>query len=322
MKSFFILFASLIIDQAFAADLLPSMGKPGEEKTVIRYEGITATPADSPASGGKIETSRNYLSVSSPLFQSKEESFVLAAQASALHINGQPVLPTQPPTIAPNLYDLQVGGTYTHVLEGDRSWSANLNFGSASDQPYSSWDVDIVSSTFAYNKPAEGNDRWIFLVNYSNNRPILNNIPLPGFAYVYKPDPTFFATFGIPFANIFWMPSPKWNITFFTLVPWIYKAEVGYFVAGPVRIFTSVDFSQQLFLNKDRLDTQDRLFYDSKKFSVGVRSPFAAWIGGFIAGGTVFQRSFFEGKSYSDISKNRVLIGDSAFLEAGLSANF
>jgi len=54
---------------------------------------------------------------------------------------------------------------------------------------------------------------WLLALSYSNNRPYLNNIPLPGFAYIIRGD-RFNAMIGFPFISADYRPDPDWDFRF------------------------------------------------------------------------------------------------------------
>src|SRR5690606_26064877 len=77
-------------------------------------------------------------------------------------------------------YNVQGSISYRRMTEDQNFWSAAVSFGSASDEPFKNGR----DSTLGANFLKKFNRRWFGILNYSNNRSFLNNIPLPGFIYV------------------------------------------------------------------------------------------------------------------------------------------
>ena len=70
----------------------------------------------------------------------------------------------------------------TRSLGDRRGWGAGASVGSASDVPFHSIHETIFSAAARYEIPSKERNSWVFLLNYSNNRTFLNNVPLPGVA--------------------------------------------------------------------------------------------------------------------------------------------
>lgn len=281
------------------------MSGPGQSKATIQYDGSFQTA----------DLDLQKFSAGTPVYQDPDKTIAVNGKMNWLRTS-------EPIPYPQNLYDVEIGASWTGFLEGQRFWSAQASFGSASDRPFASSDVDVINVTGSYGFPGGQDSNWVLLLNYSNNRPILNNIPLPGFAYIYHPSKEFTATLGVPFAMVAWRPAPRWLITAFTVVPWVLKTEVGYFVAGPVRAFSAFDFSQELYLLKSRPERADRLYYDGKRVSVGVKSPLSTQVSAELAAGYAFDRSFFQGKTYSDRNQNPTRLSGTWFFSTGLRASF
>jgi hypothetical protein len=220
----------------------------------------------------------------------------------------------------PDLYQFDIGLSYTQMIEGGKMWAINGNFGSASDQPFKNSSVDTVSGNYFYVSPTNETESWIFLVNYSNNRPILNNIPIPGFAYMYSPSKAFRGTFGIPFASIKWDFAERWTWNMFYLIPWVIKTSVDFTVAGPVKVYTGLDFSANTYYLAKRDDVNERLFYDEKKVFIGTKLPLSkSYLAEFDAG-YAFDRRYFKAKSYEQSPADPVTLGTSPYVRLSITA--
>jgi hypothetical protein len=220
-----------------------------------------------------------------------------------------------------DLYEYVLGATYLRQLGEERSVSVNASFGSASDHPFADGSVDTLGATATYGFASSPRSKWLLLVNYSNNRPILNGIPLPGFAYTYVPSREFRLTVGAPFAAIYWQFAPDWSLTAFTVIPWVARASVAYRITGPVQLFASFDFSQQTFLRLGRANEKERIFYDEKKATLGVRSPLSSVLSAELEGGYAFGRRFFNAESYGADKFGENALDAGALVRLGLTAS-
>jgi hypothetical protein len=309
--SFLTLFFLATSVQAF--ELTAGLTPPNQQKTTIKYEGVFFDEAEFPT--GDSAMMQNGLSFSTPVQKTETSSLALAGRADEMKIN-----PTR--DNLSGLYDFELGLTYTRILEERRMWAVTGSYGSASDKPFYTPEVSTLGLTALYVKPATENDTWLFLINYSNNRPILNNIPLPGFAYFYNPSKEFRGVFGLPFAMVNWQFVDNWTMSFFTLLPWVIKASINYSLSGPVQAYFGFDFSQKTFLMYDRVNKEDRLFYDQKKFFVGLKSPVSKELAVEIEMGHAFDRSFFVAENYEQNPSNPLEIGNAFYIKTVLSARY
>ncbi|WP_374028815.1 hypothetical protein [Bdellovibrio bacteriovorus] len=307
----FVLFFSCT--HAFAFDLLSGISAPGKQKNILRYSGMFYENAEFPVSDATMDVQSFMASV--PVYKTEKDSVSINLKSSVLSVN-----PEQ--NGFDKLTDAEIGFSYTHALEEKKLWSIVANYGSASDEPFKDASVSTLGITALYSYPGGPTSTWLLLVNYSNNRPILNNIPLPGFAYFYFPSKEFQAVYGIPFASVNWQFQDNWNLNFFTLIPWVVKTTVSYTGFTPVRIYAGVDFSQMTYLPFGRTNNEDRLFYDDKKAFLGVKSPLSQFVMAELEFGHAFDRSFFIAENYTNKPDDPVEIGNAYYGKLTLSVAF
>lgn len=256
------------------------------------------------------------LSVSTPVWKTEKEIVSVSFSGNQLSVR-----PTQS-TIS-ELYDLRLGLGYTKMLEGDRVWSVSTRYGSASDRPFKDGSVSTLGATALYSYPASSPEgRWLLLLDYSNNRPILNNIPLPGFAYFHTPSEKFRGIYGAPFANINWRFVDNWSVDVFTLFPWIIQGSLNYHINDYAKIYTGLDFSQMTYYLFGRANKKDRLFYDEKKVFLGVKTPLNRITFVELETGYAFDRRFFSDENYQRDPKNAVLVENAPYAKLNLRFRF
>ena len=314
MRSF-LFFLSLLLTNltAQAAELGAGLVPPAYQKANINYWGNFQPNTTFSDDGNKSSLQRGTIIASIPFNKTETSSWTVSTLGHWLDLS-----PDQDEV--PDLYQFDIGLSYTAMLEGGKMWAVNGNFGSASDHPFKNSSVDTVSGNYFYVSPASETESWIFLVNYSNNRPILNNIPIPGFAYMYSPSKSFRGTFGIPFASIKWEFAEKWTWNMFYLIPWIIKTSVDYTVAGPVKVYTGLDFSQNTYYLAERKEIKERLFYDEKKVFVGIKAPLSkSYLAEFDCG-YAFDRRYFSAESYERSPDDAINLGTSPYIRLSITA--
>lgn len=231
-------------------------------------------------------------------------------------------LPKDQVAVPAELVNLQFGLGYKQKLEEQKYWMLQAQFGSASDYVFSRADVETLNVNAVYAGDVKAHESWLWILNYSNNRPILNNLPLPGFAYIYTPNPQFRGIFGFPFVFTKWNFYEKWNFNFSILGFTAIKSEVSYQVIGPVQIYSMYDHNQQGFFRRDRNDVEKRFFYEERKLALGVRSPVSTVLFADIQVGQSWDRKIFEAQSVSKQGENRLFVDSAWYAQFSLAARF
>lgn len=208
------------------------------------------------------------------------------------------------------LYDLRLETSYRH--EFNNGWTGGINaaIGSASNKPFASADEWLVAVTGYVRIPVRETDAWMLFVNFDNNRQFAQNIPIPGFAYDWRPSDRLNILAGVPVAAARWTPLDRLSIEAFYLLPRIIHAELGYEVIEQVTLYTAFDWDNDRWLRAQRDDADDRLFYFEKRVMAGVRWAIAEQVALDFGGGWAFDRFFFEGEDYGDRGDSRIDISD------------
>nr|WP_295902724.1 hypothetical protein [uncultured Bdellovibrio sp.] len=299
---FFAVFFFALSSHAF--ELTSGLTPPKMQKVMLSYSGLFHDKSDFPQE--RASTSYQSMNFIAPVYKTDNEAVSFSLSGSQLSIR-----PAQ--NNFSELYDMQVGLGYTKALDEQRLWSVSARYGSASDKPFEDSTVTTLGITAFYSYPSDETSRWLLLVDYSNNRPILNEIPLPGFAYFYAPSKTFRGVFGVPFASVNWDYAEKWGLEIFTLVPWVFKGSINYKLNEYARIYTGLDFSQVTYYLYGRANRNDRLFYDEKKVFLGIKSPLSKSVFAELEAGHAFDRAFFVDENYTTDPKNPVDIGNAFY---------
>lgn len=305
-----------IHSRCFAFDLGMKVAPPSEQKNTIKYTGALYSPAifNTLNKEEKASTHFESLNVSIPIFRGEQNGISIAT--------GFQMLDFYPDTVVPDLYNIQVGTTFTHLFKEKQLLSLNINYGSASDKPFKSASVNTINSTLLYSFPSGTEGTWLLLLNYSNNRPILNNIPLPGVAYTYSASKDFKGTFGLPFAYVYWQFVENWSLNFFTVVPWVVKTSVARTFFGFLQLYSGFDFSQMTFLQYGRESSKERLYYDEKKAFLGIKSPLSKFLFADLEAGYAFDREVFPAATYTFSPRSSTKIDSSWYGKISLTSVF
>jgi hypothetical protein len=206
-----------------------------------------------------------------------------------------------------HLYDFRIGGMYRHVTADKEVIGGNVSIGSGDPTPFSSAQATTVSASLFWRVPRDNGDAWLWTLSYSNDRAILNNIPLPGVAYEWKPDPSCTVLIGLPFAFVTWNPTPLTHLD-------IAGTILGFAHAGGwwkpfaderwLRVQAAFDWGNETYKWPGRIADDQFIFFRSMKATAGLGAEVNAMISGSVYAGYAFDRDVIVGTSilqYTDI---------------------
>jgi hypothetical protein len=233
-----------------------------------------------------------------------------------LLFQGQTVLPTSGRAFPDQLWDIRIGATYLHIFDNNWLFGANINLGSASDKPFNSG-REFVMGTMAFLQTKAHNDRdaWMFSLFYSPVGEL--NFPLPGIAYLYRPDETLQINIGLPF-SVNWIPAPDWTVNLFYVPVRNVRSRVTWQAVKELSLYGGFEWGYFL---ADRSDRNERLQYFEKRLLTGaVWNITDKWRLDFQTG-YAFDRFFFAGRGFEDRNTDRVALASGAYFELRLSWN-
>lgn len=301
--------------QDFFADLAGPASMP---MTSLRFSGT-----DEPAIEGDRDQShfrQQKFFISTPLNYVPTDPAHISWKWSQLNIGKGLKLPSGK-VLPSELYESEYGISYKHSDNEAHFWGFSTSFGSASDKTFTSKDNSTLNANIFYSQSTDPVGRWIWLVNYSNNRSFANEVPLPGFAYIYKPSKEFFGIFGFPFAYIRYQINESWN-TSALIGPFLYRLEIAKSLMGPYQLYAQIDSSLQNYYLDNRAEKDFRLFISETKSTVGLKGPLNRVLYLEINGGLAFARSISESKNYEIDKEKHLLLENRWFMGSQLSARF
>jgi hypothetical protein len=246
-----------------------------------------------PDSSGGIEQHR--AAIQTPVYQGDGKNISVSLSGSSLHFGEAPVLSGSGTVLSQDLWKVELGASFSQKLEDDKFEGARISIGSASDRPFDGLGVTTIGASAFYSWPGTERSRWMLTLFFSNNNPILNYVPIPGFIYLYQTD-TFIGMFGFPFTSIIWTPIRPWMFTLSIFGPTV-VSEVAFGNPRGVQIFTGYNYTQQSYLRESRPDANDRIYYNEMHTPIGVRFPLFG-LKSELSTGYAFDRSIYEGSHF------------------------
>ncbi len=204
----------------------------------------------------------------STVYRDEQTSFALIGRGERTRLNGRYLrFPKRNVDVPTEFGSADFGFSVNHHSPHENKYGLSATFGSAGTRLLENEYSPIVSATITWERPSIDGRSWIYFVNYSNNRPTFNNIPLPGFAYAIR-EKSRTLVFGLPFIFGNWRPDP-WMCTVVSS-PFVVMSEVGYRVRGPLQVFSGIGWFPRSYQNLVQ-GSDDRLIFDKKEANAGVR---------------------------------------------------
>jgi len=298
-------------------------GELGGQQPSLQYTASGYTTRDvqgQPLKDFKMMENRASLAV--PISQSKEYEWLLTGSLAVQSITTQAILPTTSDPFPGNLWDVGFGTAYRKKFENGWISGISVDFGSASDKPFFSWDEMTLSANLFTRIPHAEQNAWLFLLNYNNNREFWPNVPIPGVGYMFQKDKLYRITVGVPFLFAEVRPWKDLSMEFSYFPVRTVHGGINYTLVKDLTIYGNFDWGNDEFFRADRTDKSKRLFYYEKRLTAGLRYQFNRHCFVNLGGGYAFDRMYFEGQNYSDRDFNRLDIQDGPFGRAQIGLRY
>jgi len=261
------------------------------------------------------------VALSVPVYQDAGNELTLFARSRFQDFDTRAVFPTSLRLFPDELWDIRLGAAYRHKF--DNGWIAggSLTFGSASDRPFASGDDLLVQFIGLLRVPSRERDAWLFTLIYDNDNEFLGGVPVPGVAYHWVPSPTFNAVIGVPFTAIAWKPVAPLTIDALYAPLRRVRGRATWEIARPLRAYVDFDWDTERYLLTNRSNRDERLMYDEKRLTAGVRFDLR-YVGVEVYGGYLFDRFYFLGEDYGDRNRDRFDVKSGPFVGIRLSVRW
>ncbi|WP_029631555.1 hypothetical protein [Zavarzinella formosa] len=218
-----------------------------------------------------------------------------------------------------NLWDINVGVSYSHSFAEGWTAGVNVNAGSPSDKPFSAANV-LNAGIIAYlTTPGRANDHWVFAVIYSPTSDFA--YPIPGVAYFYQPNEYFEMNIGIPFL-MKWRPYEDVTLEAFYLPIRTLSAKASWEATPGIRAFASFNWYYESYFLAERANNGDRFFSFEKRLATGLSFDLPFNLALEVSGGYGFDRFYFQGRRYGDRNRDRVSVDPGVFGQLQIRLKF
>ncbi|MBX3033245.1 MAG: hypothetical protein KF865_04910 [Bdellovibrionaceae bacterium] len=317
MKRLFCFLVAMGTIHPVLAQDMPFLGDEGGNPFVFVLESLHAAPAE--ATGGpKTAMSEQKMLMSLPLVTGEETSWKAVLKGQRMTLDEDLVIADRNFTLPRDLGSAELGLGWQRRSSPQRRLSVVGALGSTGRSLLSNRNAVEVSFNVLSENKVDDEGTWIYFLNYSNNRTLLNNVPLPGFAYVLKRDSTVYVM-GVPFI-FFFKHSGRWLMNA-ALSPFFVGSEVTYIWGWP-QFFAGLGWMPRSYQNLVTDDAEDRLFYEKKEGTLGLRLPFGKQKSASLAYVHNFDRKFYLGESTGKIHSDVLTLKNAGSLQFKMKYTF
>lgn len=257
-----------------------------------------------------------------PVMQRERLEVSVQPHFSWRSIQGSGYLETDNHALPEDLYEIGVGSTLRMKLNNGWIVGANLDIASPSDKPFASIDEMTLNTTLFAQMPWKEALDLVAMVNLSNDRSVAPCVPLPGGGLHYYPSRELDVFVGLPFSSARWQPMDNLTLSMRWLLLRDLHAKVSYRVCGPVSVYASFDWADDIWLRHDRHHDENRLTYEDKRVAAGVRWDFSEYMFIDASAGWAWDRFWYEGDSYADRDRNRIKLEEGCFGQIRVGLRF
>ncbi len=220
------------------------------------------------------------------------------------------VLPDSGLPVPDDLWKVQAGAMNLRDLENGWKTVAILTVGYASDQPFASLRDTTLTAVGAVEMPRGERDAWSFSLFYSPTSQL--PFPIPGVAYIWRPNDQFTANLGVPF-SLRYRPTEKFSFeaSYFPLtnVNLLARREL----TDAWRLYGGYQVVNETYWLADRTDRNELFYLFDQRVTVGLQRSLFAGLSLDLSAGYVFDRQAFRARGFSDDRRDDIGIDPSAF---------
>jgi hypothetical protein len=230
------------------------------------------------------------------------------------------VLPDSQRPFPTELWNINIGSLYVHKFDNGYSGGVGVNLGSASDEPFHSFnELNVGFMSFLQIPVWDGRDAWRLFLAYSPVGTL--NFPIPGVAYLWNPSNDLHVSIGLPF-SVMWRPIEDLtiNVSYMPLVT--VNARATYRLVDKLFVYGGFESAQEAYLLAGRQDISDRFLGYEKRLLGGLRWEFWKNAAVDLSTGYVFDRYYGIGQNQVRDLHDEVDVAPGAFISTSLHLRF
>ena len=280
-------------------------GLPGQDRSPFKFR-LFWIPAQSvQGQSGNLAISGEEFDLGVPIRIDDDGIWLAVGGVQRLDINTSVRLPDSGLPVPNQLWDIEGGVMHIRDLGDDRQAGAMLRVGSPSDQPFAALRDLTVTFLGFLTIPARNQDAWSFSLFYSPTGQII--YPIPGVAYVWRPNDRLQANLGIPF-------SLEYHLTETSVFTASYmplnnvQVQLRKSLGQSWNIYGSYRTVSETYLLANRENAQDRTYLFDQRLSLGLQRTIGRGWSVDLSAAYVFDRQFFQAQKFSGSRRDELSI--------------
>lgn len=217
------------------------------------------------------------------------------------------------------LWNVRLGANYMRKFDNGWVGGGGIGFGSASDEPFSSFDVLVLTANAYVRVPQGERDAWLFSLFYSPMSEIW--FPIPGVAYQWQPNEAFKASIGLPF-SLNYQPTERVAFEASYVPVRNIKTRASYAILDSLKAYAGYVWSNRIYFLADRRDDDERFFAYEQRVASGLEWTVTDLVTVDLSGGYAFDRFYFQGNNFDDRHQDRVDLEDGPFVAGQVQARW
>ena len=283
----------------------PGIGGPASDRAPFKslffwspQQAVKGQPGNFAISGEEIE-------LGYPISIDSNGIWLALGGVQRLDVSTSAVLPDSGLPVPNQLWDIEAGLMRIHDLGDDKQAGGMLRVGSPSDQPFGAWRDMTVTFLGFMTIPTGERDAWSFSLFYSPTGQII--YPIPGIAYVWRPNERVQANLGIPF-SLELRPTDSLMITASYMplnnVQLLLRQSLG----ESWSIYGGYRTVNETFLLADRENNRERTYLFDQRLTLGGKRELGRGWSLDVSAARVFDRQFFQAEEFSGRRRDELLI--------------
>ena len=280
-------------------------GPPGQDRAPFKFR-LFWIPAQSvKGQSGDLGVSGEEFDLGIPIRIDDNGIWLAMGGVQRLDINSSVRLPDSGLPVPNQFWDIEGGLMHIRDLGDGRQAGGMLRVGSPSDQPFAAWrDLTVTFLSFL-TIPARNQDAWSFSLFYSPTGQII--YPIPGVAYVWRPNDRLQANLGIPF-SLEYKPTETSVFTASYMPLNNVQVSLRQSLGQSWSVYGSYRTVSETFLLADRENAQERTYLFDQRMSLGLQRKLGRGWSVDLSAAYVFDRQFFQAEKFSGSRRDELSI--------------
>lgn len=264
----------------------------------IPQQALKAQPGNLAMSGEEVE-------LGYPIRIDSNGIWLALGGVQRLDVSTSAVLPDSGLPFPNQLWDIEAGLMRIHDLGDDKQAGGMLRVGSPSDQPFGAWRDMTVTFLGFMTIPSGDRDAWSFSLFYSPTGQII--YPIPGVAYVWRPNERLQANLGIPF-SLELKPTDSLMFTASYMPLNNVQCSLRQSLGESWSIYGGYRTVNETFLLADRENNRERTYLFDQRLTLGVQRDLGRGWSLDVSGARIFDRQFFQAEKFSGRRRDELSI--------------